>query len=102
MRTSPNNKMTQAYLEHHSTEDLEAAFKRLGDLSEYEIDMLKTAGVDMEGSYDCFKLAKALIGEQRFVEIVSEAKGFKLEGVKPVKNETARLIKWLMDEISKP
>mgnify|MGYP001310037002 CR=1 FL=1 len=102
MRTSPNNKMTQAYLEHHSTEDLEAAFKRLGDLTEYEIDMLKTAGVDMEGSYDCFKLAKALIGEQRFVEIVSEAKGFKLEGVKPVKNETARLIKWLMDEISKP
>jgi len=49
-----------------------------------------------------FKLAKALIGEQRFVEIVSEAKDFKLEGVKPVKNETARLTKWLMDEISKP
>ena len=100
-KASPNNKMTQAYMEHHTTEDLEAAFKRLGDLSEYEMDMLKTAGVDVEGSYDCYKLAKALIGEQRFGEIISEAKGFKLEGIKPVKNETARLIKWLMDEIRK-
>jgi hypothetical protein len=101
-KASPKNKMTQAFMEHHTTADLEEAFKRLSDLNEYEMTMLKTAGVDVESSYDCFKLAKALIGEERFGEIVSEAKGFKLEGIKPVKNETARLIKWLMDAIKKP
>ncbi len=71
-------------------------------LSDYELELLARAGVEVEKNLPFFEQAKAILKEARFVTILAEAKNDELEGRKARKNPTARLIYRLMEAIATP
>ena len=71
-------------------------------LTDYEKELLETAGVRLAGNERFFLLAKALIPPTQFVGLLAEAKGDALEGRKARKNPTARLIWRIIAAISAP
>ena len=71
-------------------------------LTDYEKELLETAGVRLAGNERFFFLAKALMPPAQFVGLLAEAKGDELEGRKARKNPTARLIWRIIAAISAP
>jgi hypothetical protein len=75
-----------------SKEKLERALANVQPLSSYEMELLETAHVEIDGNERFFRLAKAVLGPNTFVGLLGEAKGDELEGRRPKKTPTARLI----------
>jgi hypothetical protein len=100
-RDPKNSKLMAAFLESGRTqEELDRRLSSVQPLSDYEMELLKTATVEVEKNRRFFELAKALLGPSRFVTLVAEAKGDALEGRKAIKNPTAKLIWRIMETIS--
>lgn len=101
--TSDNSKIFAAYLKSGRPRELfDLALSSIPELTGYETDLLETAKIKLDGSRRFFEMAKALLKEARFHNLLSEAKGDALEGRKVTKNPTARLIDRIMKAISAP
>jgi hypothetical protein len=81
---------------------LEDAFANIPSLSDYEVDLLIKAGVDVEKDRRFFEKAKALLMESKFVSLLAEAKGDALEDRPARKHPTARLIDRIMRTVREP
>lgn len=102
-RLKEDSKLVRAYLKSGRTrEDLQARLSRREPLQSYELELLSAAKVELQGSERFFELARALLGETRFMGLLAEAKGDALEGRDPTKNPTARLIFRIMEAIATP
>jgi hypothetical protein len=84
-----------------SKQEFDRRLKETQPLSDYHKELLQKSRAEVAGSERFFELAAALLGEGRFAQILSEAKGDALEG-SPGHNPTGRLIYRLMDAIGKP
>ena len=71
-------------------------------LSDYELELLQTAKVDIDKNRRFFEKAKAILREPQFDILLAEAKCDELEGIKARKSPTARLIFRIMESISVP
>ena len=101
--TLADSKLARAYLQSGRTrQELQERLARRAPLSSYHLELLGTAKVDVKGSERFFELAQVLLGETRFVQLLSEAKGDALEGREATKNPTARLIFRIMEAIGTP
>ena len=93
-----NSKLIKAFLAAGRTEEeLNRRLAMSGPLSDYELELLEAAKVEVEKNRRFFELAKALLQEPRFDGLLAEAKGDVLEGRAATKNPTARLI-WRIGE----
>lgn len=98
-----SSKLVVAYLKSgRPRELLEQALSNIPELSEYEIELLSLAKVELGKNRRFFQMAKAILREARFVTLLAEAKGDELEGRTATKNPTARIIHRLMEAIATP
>lgn len=81
-----------------SKKDFDLRLKKRQPLSDYHIDMLNRARATLDGNQPFFEMAAALLGNNRFEQVLSEAKGDALEG-DPGHNPTGRLIYRLMEAL---
>lgn len=101
--TGENSKLISAYLKSgRSREYLDQALSIIPDLSDHELYLLDKANVDVPKAERYLRMAKAILKEVRFVELLSEAKADALEGRPATKNETARLIHRIQQVIETP
>lgn len=100
---SKSSKLVAAYLKSgRPRELLEQALSSIPELSEYEMELLLLAKVELGKNRRFFQMAKAILRETRFVTLLAEAKGDELEGRPASKNPTARIIHRLMEAIATP
>jgi len=100
---SGNSKVVAAFLKSGRTpEQLEHAFANIRPLSDYDIELLTAAKVEIARNRPFFEQIKAILKEARFVTLLAEAKGDELEGRKARKTPTARLIYRMMEAIAVP
>jgi hypothetical protein len=84
-----------------SKQEFDRRIKQVQPLSDYHKEMLQKSRAILDGNERFFQLAAALLGQGKFEQILSEAKGDALEG-SPGHNPTGRLIYRLMDALGKP
>jgi len=84
-----------------TVEELEQRLAQVEPMSEYEIELLEKAAVRLDGNEAFFRMAKAMLGKARFVELLAEAKGDEIEGRTAKKNPTARII-WRIKSAIQP
>jgi hypothetical protein len=97
------SKLVAAYVKSgRPRELLEQALSNIHSLTDYEIELLETAGVEIGKNRRFFEMAKAILRDARFTTLLGEAKGDALEGRAATKNPTARLIHRIMQAISTP
>jgi hypothetical protein len=90
---SGNSKLVARWLGSGRTKaELQQRLANVQSLSDYELDLLEKAAIQVGGNERFFRLAKAMLPPAQFIELLAEAKGNKLEGRKARKNPTARLI----------
>lgn len=98
-----DSKLINAYLNSgRPPELLHQALANMRSLSDYEIELLTIAKVEIAKNRSCFELAQALLGEARFHGLLGEAKADELEGRKAKKNPTARLIHRISEAVGAP
>jgi hypothetical protein len=98
-----DSKLIKAWLASGRPIDLlEQRLSNIQPLAGYEIELLETAKVRLQGNESFFRMAKALLSGSRFVALLSEAKGDLLEDRKATKNPTARLIWRIRETIAAP
>jgi hypothetical protein len=96
-----SSKLVAVYLKSgRPREYLDRALSDIKPLSDYEVDLLTTAQVEIGKNRRFFEMAKAILKESHFVGLLAEAKGDELEGRKAIKNPTARLIHRIMEAIA--
>lgn len=71
----------------------------LPNFSNYQLELFEKGNIILKGNRVFFKQALALLGENRFNELLAEAKGSVLEGKQAIKSETHRLIYFVKDAI---
>ena len=92
------SKFIQAFLDRGvSQEEIQKRLKRIYPLDSYELELLKKGDVVVDGNEPFLEMAKALLGRNRFEQLLSEAKGDALEGIKSSKTPTHRLIHRIME-----
>lgn len=90
---SGNSKLVSCWLRSgHTKSELQQRLANVKSLSDYELDLLERAAVQVSGNERFFKLAKAMLPATKFSELLAEAKGDEIEGRKAVKTQTTRLI----------
>ncbi len=98
-----SSKLVTAYLKSgRSRESFDQALSNIPSLSSYEIDLLEAGKVVIGKNRRFFEMAKALLKEPLFDELLAEAKGNEKEGRKAINNPTARLIHRIMEAIETP
>lgn len=98
-----NSKLVNAYLASgRPRELLEQALSDIKPLSDYEIELLEKAEVEVQKSRRFFEMAKAILRQARFDVLLAEAKGDAVEGKAAKKSPTARLIHRIMAAIAAP
>lgn len=98
-----NSKIVKAYLKSGRTsEQLRQILVQIQPMSDYELELLERAEVEVAGNERFFEMARAILKPSRFESLLAEAKGDSLEGRKAKKNPTARLIYRLMEAIAQP
>jgi head-tail adaptor len=96
----PDGKMIRAFLASgRTTAELDRRLAIPQRLDTYELDLLHRGEIAWVGNERFFTLAKALLGTDRFQTFLAEAKGDALEGRKPTKNPTSRLIYRIMQAL---
>jgi hypothetical protein len=97
------SKIIKAYLASGRPQEyLEQALANIRPLSDYEIDLMNAASIEVEKSRKCFEMLKAILKEPSFHSALAEAKSAELEGRKARKNPTARLIHRLQEIVATP
>jgi hypothetical protein len=84
-----------------SKQEFDTRVKQSRSLNDHQKYLLEKCGAKLETNERFFELAAVLLGEGKFEQILSEAKGDALEG-SPGYNPTGRLIYRLMDALGKP
>jgi hypothetical protein len=98
-----NSKLVNAYLKSGRPQELLIqALDNIQPLSDYEMELLALAQVEVAKNRRFFEIAKALLPEAKFDGLLAEAKADELEGRKARKNPTARLIHWIMEAVGAP
>ena len=98
-----NSKVLAAYLRSGRPRSyFEQAVANIQPLSDYDIDLLTAAKVEIARNRRFFEITRALLKPLRFAEILAEAKGDEIEGRKARKSQTARLIHRIMQAIETP
>lgn len=93
-----NSKFIQAFLDRGvSREAIQKRLKSISPLDSYDLELLERGNVEVDGNQPFLEMAKALLGKNRFEQLLSEAKGDALEGIKSSKTPTHRLIHRLME-----
>jgi len=91
--TTCNSKVIQAFLKSGKTRtEARELLKNAVPLNDYERELLERGEILFDIRQNLFLMFKALLGEKRFDSLLAEAKGDALEGRRPKKNPTARLI----------
>lgn len=94
----PKSKLIQAFLDKGvSQEEIQKRLKRILPLDSYELELLEKGKIVVDGNEPFLEMARALLGRNRFEQILSEAKGDALEGIKSSKTPTHRLIHRIME-----
>ena len=102
-KAAADSKLVTAYLQSGRPRDgLERALAAIAPLSDYEVDLLCEAKVEVAKNRRFFEKAKAILKEPSFVTLLGEAKGDELEGRKARTNPTARLIHRIMEAVALP
>lgn len=73
----------------------------LPELNDYELELFKRGKIELEKNEIFFRKALALLGRERFDELLSDAKSSVLEGRKVIKSETHRLIYYIKDTLKR-
>lgn len=95
-----NSKLKAAYLKSgRPPELLHQALANVQPLNDYECELLEAAKVEFAKNRRFFEVAKAILREARFDELLSGAKADELEGRPARKNPTARLIHRIMEAV---
>jgi hypothetical protein len=98
-----DSKLLKAFLKSGRTrEDWTQMLTRIEPLSGYETDLLAAAKIDFEKNQRFLEAARAILGESRFIGLLSEAKSDRLEGRKATKSDAARLVHRIMEAIATP
>ena len=98
-----HSKLVSAYIKSgRPPELLHQSLSNIQPLSDYETQLLAGGNVEVERNRRFFEVAKAILRESRFDELLAEAKGDELEGRKARKNPTARLIHRIMEAVGTP
>ncbi|MFZ2656653.1 MAG: hypothetical protein WAX69_17095 [Victivallales bacterium] len=82
----------------------EEFFKRtrfLPQLDDYEEACLNSSSVDIQKNRNCFRKAKALLGEGRFDILCAEEKNYALENIRPTQTAEKRFLFHLAEAIRK-
>lgn len=94
----PKSKFIQAFLDRGvSHDEIQKRLQRILPLDSYDIELLERGKIVIDGNEQFFEMAKALLGKNRFEQLLSEAKGDALEGQKSSKTPTHRLIHRIME-----
>jgi hypothetical protein len=92
-RDPRNSKLMTTFLANGwSQRELDFRLANAEPLTDYDLQTLKTAEIDVQKDRRFLELAKALLGRARFETVVGECKADVLEGRKATKSPTARLI----------
>jgi len=98
-----NSKIVAAYLESgRPPELLHQALRNIQPLNDYELELLTAGKIEIQKCRKLLEVARALLGEGRFVGLLGEAKGDEIEGRKAKKNPTARLIYRIVEAVGTP
>ena len=98
-----DSKLVAAYIKSgRPRELLHQALANIKPLTDYEIELMTLAGVEITHNRRFFEIARAILGESRFDGLLAEAKADELEGRKARKNPTARLIHRIMEAVGAP
>jgi len=94
----PKSKFIQAFLDRGvSYDEIQKRLKRILPLDSYELELLKKGKIIIDGNEPFLEMAKALLGRNRFGQLLSEAKGDALEDQQTTKSPTHRLIHRIME-----
>lgn len=94
--------IVEAWLKSGRSEvDLTKKLSQLAELDEYELELLEKADIQYDSCKKFLKQAKALLGENRFHLLLSEAKAEKMES-RHAKNPTGAFIWRLLNQIEQP
>ena len=97
------SKLVAAYVTSgRPMELLHQSLSNIQPLSDYETELLTTAKVEIGKNRRFFEVAKAVLREARFDELLAEAKADELEGREAKKSPTARLIHRIMVAVGTP
>ena len=97
------SKLLEAYLKSGRPRELfDRALESIPTLSDYELGLIETGGIELPKCRRFLEMAKALLKESRFDGLLAEAKADELEGRKAIKSSTHRLIHRIMHAISAP
>jgi hypothetical protein len=98
-----NTKVLAAYLRSGRPRSyFEQAVSNIQPLSDYDIELLTAAKVEVGKNRRFFEIARALLKPYRFSELLAEAKGDEIEGRKARKGQAPRLIHRIMQAIETP
>ena len=98
-----DSKIIKAYMDSgRDPEYLKQALSNITPLDEHQIYLLTAGNIEIEKNRKCLEWMKAILKDEKFNAILSEAKGDELEGRKARKTPTARLIYRLMEAVSTP
>jgi len=73
----------------------------LPELNEYQQELFKKGKIELAKNEIFFRKALALLGKEKFDELLSDAKSAVLEGRKATKSETHRLIYYIKDTLKR-
>jgi hypothetical protein len=103
MPDAGNSKLVKAYINSGRPQELlHQALENIKPLSDYEMELLALAKVEIAKNRRFFEVARALLPESKFDGLLAEAKADELEGRKSRKNPTARLIYRIMEAVGAP
>lgn len=98
-----NSKLVAAYIKSGGPRELlHQVLANIQPLTDYEIELLTLANVEIAKNRRFFEIAKALLDEARFDGLLGEAKADELEWRKARKNPTAKLIHRIMEAVGTP
>jgi hypothetical protein len=98
-----DSKLVAAYIKSgRPRELLHQALTNIKPLTDYEMELLTLASVEITHNRRFFEIARAILGEPRLDGLLAEAKADELEGRKARKNPTARLIHRIMEAVGAP
>jgi len=98
-----DSKIIKAYMgSGRDPEYLKQALSNVTPLDEHQIYLLTAGNIEIEKNRKCLEWMKAILKDEKFNAMLSEAKGEELEGRKARKTPTARLIYRLMEAVSTP
>ncbi len=97
-----NKSFHRAWIESGRLEkDFHERTRQLPQLNDYEEACLNASCVNLQKNRNCFRKAKALLGEERFDVLCAEEKNYALENIRPTQTAEKRFLFHLVEAIRK-